>query len=401
MPSFSYRAINQLGALAKGQIDAANEIDLELRLGRMGMDLIGCKLVKATPFLFNIKKISDQDLMLFCFQLSQMMHAGVTLIEALNDLKEVNSHSHFQKMLNTLIADIESGKMLSEALLSQPNIFSQIFVGLVAAGEKAGQLPQVFSHLAQMYKWQLGLISQIKRLVSYPLFVLLVVLSAVVFLMIYLVPQMISFLNNMGQTLPIQTKILIYLSNLIVHYWGLFLALLILILFGSFWIIQKNDSARSGFDKFKIRCPVIGVIFHKIIIARFTRYFALMYQSGIPVLDAIGACEQMTENSVVVDALKRIQNRINTGQTLSDSFHGSDLFPALVVRMIRVGESSGSLDQSLLHISDFYDRDVNDSIEKMLKLLEPILTVILGFLLAFIMFSILGPVYDSFSQLRI
>jgi len=152
---------------------------------------------------------------------------------------------------------------------------------------------------------------------------------------------------------------------------------------------------------FKLNLPITGPILHKIIMARFARYFALMYQTGIPILDAIKICENIVGNRVVADALTRVHAQINAGDSMSESFRNAGLFPQLVVRMIKVGENTGALDKSLLNISYFYDRDVNDSMQKMLKMIEPALTVILGGILAFIMFSVLGPVYDSFSKLKL
>jgi len=228
-----------------------------------------------------------------------------------------------------------------------------------------------------------------------------VVMGAVAFLMSYLVPQMVSFLHNMGQELPWNTKLLIALSDIFVHYWWLVISVPILLVLIIATSINANPLARYRFDMLKLNMPVTGPILHKIIMARFARYFALMYQTGIPILDAIKICENIVGNRVVADALSRAHAQINAGDSMSESFQNAGLFPPLVVRMIKVGENTGALDKSLLNISYFYDRDVNDSMQKMLKMIEPALTVVLGAILAFIMFSVLGPVYDSFSKLKI
>jgi type IV pilus assembly protein PilC len=165
--------------------------------------------------------------------------------------------------------------------------------------------------------------------------------------------------------------------------------------------VKQSAEVRYRYDYVKLHLPVTGEILQKIILARFARYFALMYQTGIPILDAIKTCEDIVANQVVADALNRAHQQINAGDSMSESFRNAGLFPPLVVRMIKVGEGTGGLDKSLLKISYFYDRDVNEKIESMLKMLEPALTVILGAILAFIMFSVLGPVYDSFSKLKI
>jgi type IV pilus assembly protein PilC len=212
---------------------------------------------------------------------------------------------------------------------------------------------------------------------------------------------MTSFLTNMGQELPTQTKILMFISRMFVNYWWLLFSLPFALVALVALLIRQNPEMRYRFDYIKLHLPVTGDILQKITLARFARYFALMYQTGIPILDAIKTCEDIVGNRAVASALNRAHQQINAGDSMSESFHNAGLFPPLVVRMIRVGESTGALDQSLLKISYFYDRDVNESIEKMLKLIEPALTVVLGGILAFIMFSVLGPVYDSFSQLKL
>lgn len=401
MPTYNYRAVDQVGHAAHGQIDAQNEIDLELRLERIGLNLVTFRAARKTTSAFTSRKVSLKDLMMFCFQLEQLTSAGVPLLEGLNDLRDSSPNPYFQKVIGALVSEVEGGRMLSQALAQYPDVFSNVFVSLVRAGEQTGKLPEVFDNLAATLKWQDELISQTKRLLAYPLFVLVVVLSAVTFLMIYLVPQMVAFLRNMGQELPLQTKILIFVSNAFVNYWWLILSIPLLATILVTLAVKQNPEMRYRYDYIKLHLPITGDILQKIILARFARYFALMYQTGIPILDAIKTCEDIVSNRVVADALIRAQQQINAGDSMSESFKNAGLFPPLVVRMIKVGENTGALDKSLLKISYFYDRDVNESIEKMLKLLEPAMTVVLGAILAFIMLSVLGPVYDSFSKLKI
>lgn len=401
MPTYNYKAVDQVGRAAQGQLDALNEIDLELRLERIGLDLVTFRQVKKTKSLFNSSKVSHKDLMMFCFQLEQLTSAGVPLLEGLVDLRDSTLNPHFQKVIGGLVSEVEGGKMLSHALAEYPSVFSNVFVSLVRAGEQTGKLPEVFDNLASTLKWQDELVSQTRRLLAYPSFVLVVVLSAVAFLMSYLVPQMVSFLQNMGQELPLETRVLIFLSNSFVSYWWVIISIPIIAVIVIAIMVQQSPDARYKFDYIKLHFPVVGEILQKIILARFARYFALMYQTGIPILDAIKTCEEIVANRVVADALSRAQQQINAGDSMSESFKNAGLFPPLVVRMIRVGESTGGLDKSLLKISYFYDRDVNESIEKMMKMIEPTLTVVLGAILAFIMFSVLGPVYDSFGKLNI
>lgn len=401
MSVFNYKAVDQVGRPARGQIEALNEVDLELRLERIGLSLITYRYSNKSTAVFTGRRVTLQDLMMFCFQLEQLSSAGVPLLEGLSDLRDSTTNLQFQKVIGAVVSAVEGGKMLSQALAEHPTVFSNVFVSLVQAGEQTGKLPEVFDNLANTYKWQDELVSQTKRLIAYPAFVLVVVLSAITFLMIYLVPQMVSFLHNMGQELPMQTKILIFISSVFVNYWWLIISVPVVIAVVAAIVIRQSPTARYKFDYLKLHFPVTGPILQKIILARFARYFALMYQTGIPILDAIKTCEGIVDNQVVADALTRVHHQINAGDSMSESFRNAGLFPPLVVRMIRVGENTGGLDKSLLKISYFYDRDVNDSIDHMLKLIEPALTVILGAILAFIMFSVLGPVYDSFSKLKL
>jgi len=399
--TFNYRAIDQTGRYAQGQIDAINEVDLEIRLERMGLDLITFKSTEKSKKAFSQNKVSNRDLVMFCFQLEQLTSAGVPMLEGLNDLRESTANPFFQKVLGALAGDVEGGKMLSQALAEHPDVFDEVFVNLVAAGEQTGQLPAVFDNLSNTLKWQDELLGQTKRLLAYPLFVLVVVMAAVTFLMIYLVPEMVKFLNSLGQELPLNTRILIFISNAFVNYWWLILAIPIVVITGLAAYIRQSAEARYRFDYIKLKLPLTGEILHKIIMARFARYFALMYQTGIPILQAIKTCENIVGNRVIADALSRVHAQINAGDSMSDSFHNAGLFPPLVVRMIKVGENTGALDKSLLNVSYFYDRDVNEQMQKMLKLLEPALTVVLGLILAFIMMSVLGPVYDSFGKMKL
>jgi type IV pilus assembly protein PilC len=401
MATFNYRAIDQTGRHAQGQIDAINEADLEIRLERMGLDLITFKSTEKSKKSFGQNRVTTRDLVMFCFQLEQLTSAGVPMLEGLNDLRESTANPYFQKVLGAIAGEVEGGKMLSQALAEHSDVFDEVFVNLVAAGEQTGQLPAVFDNLSNTLKWQDELFSQTKRLLMYPLLVLVVVTVAVTVLMVFLVPEMVKFLRSLGQELPWNTNLLIFISNVFVNYWWLLIAVPVVVGSGLVIMIKRDPEMKYRFDYLKLKLPLTGEILHKIIMARFARYFALMYQTGIPILQAIKTCENIVGNRVVADALSRAHAQINAGDSMSESFHNAGLFPPLVVRMIKVGESTGGLDKSLLNVSYFYDRDVNEMMQKALKLIEPTLTIILGLVLLFIMASVLLPVYDSFGKMKL
>ncbi len=400
MPTFHYKAVDQAGKPAQGQLQAVNDIDLELRLKRMGLDLVTFREASKHQGLFGKPTANLQDLIMFCFQMEQLTRAGVPMLEGLIDLRDSTPSPGFREVISQLVSSVEGGLMLSQAMAQHPKVFDHVFTSLVKAGEQTGKLPVVFDNLCTTLKWQDELMAQTKKLLAYPLFVMVVVLGATGFLMTYLVPQMVGFLKNMGQEVPLQTQIMIAVSHALVNWWWLFIlvpALTATLVAAS---IKSSPVARYRFDFIKLHFPLTGIVLQKIIMARFARYFALMYQTGIPILDAIKACQNIVGNRVVADGLERAWQQINAGESMSESFHNLGLFPPLVVRMIRVGEGTGALDTALLNISYFYDRDVKDSVDKMLKMIEPALTVVLGGLLAMIMFSVLGPVYDSLSKMK-
>jgi type IV pilus assembly protein PilC len=394
MPAFQYKAIDRDGRHAHGRLDAANDIDLELRLKKMGLDLITFRaLSRHTPVIAR-GTITRQDLITFCFDMEQVSQAGIPLIEGLRDLREGMDNPRFREVLTSVLEDIEGGKTLSQALAGFPQVFGAVFVSLVRAGELAGRLTEVFESLGATLKWQDELVSQTRKLLIYPSLVLVVVGAVIVFLLIYLVPQVVGLLSTMGMELPIQTRILIGLSDFTVRFWWLLLVLPLLVAGGMTLTLQINPRARLTFDYLLLKLPIVGVILQKIMLARFANFFALMYRSGITVLDAMRTSEEIVGNQYVADGLRRAGQQINAGESLSEAFRNLGMFPPLVTRMLRVGENTGALDTALMNVTYFYNRDVRESVDRALKLLEPMLTLVLGIVLALILFSVLTPIYD-------
>ncbi|MGH8727814.1 MAG: type II secretion system F family protein [Burkholderiales bacterium] len=400
MLAYRYKAIDKIGRPARGRLNAMNEVDLELRLRRMGLDLITFRRIKESASRLGRGQITRQDLITFCFDMEQITRAGIPILDGLRDLRESITNPRFREVVASLLEDMEGGKLLSQCLAAHPNVFSHVFIGLVRAGEQAGKLTEVFENLGQALKWQDELIAQTRRLTMYPALVFVVVLGAVIFLLTYMVPQVVSLLKNMGIALPLQTKILIAISDFVVAAWPFLLVLPVVAFAAGNFIIRTNPKARYMWDYMKLRLPVTGPILQKIIIARFANFFALMYQSGITILDALRTSEEVVANRVIADGLARASQQVGAGASLTETFTNLGMFPPLVLRMLRTGESTGALDTALLNISYFYNRDVKESIERALKLLEPMLTLILGVILALIMFSVLTPVYDILGKIK-
>jgi len=400
MAAFEYKAVDKSGRTARGKLDAANEIDLELRLRKMGLDLITTRLLRSHSPTLASGNITRQDLITFCFDLEQISRAGIPILEGLRDLRDGMENPRFREVLTSVIEDIEGGKTMSQALSAFPHVFNSVFISLVRAGEISGTLTEVFENLGGTLKWQDELISQTRRLLVYPALVFVVVLCVMLFLLLYLVPQVTSLMKTMGLVLPIQTRVLIWLSDITATFWPVLIVLPVIVAAGINFMVRTNPRARYLWDYAILRLPVTGVILQKIILARFANFFALMYRSGITILDAVKTSEDIVANRVIAEGLQRAGQQINAGESLPEAFANLGLFPPLVIRMLRVGESTGALDVALMNITYFYNRDVRESVDKALKLLEPMLTLVLGGMLALVLFSVLTPIYDIIGKLQ-
>ena len=399
MALYAYKAVNPTGRTVMGRLDAINLIDLEMRLKRMDLDFINGDTVKQGG-LMKHGKISRPELINFCFHLEQLARAGVSLIESLTDLRDSLENPRFREVIAGMIESIEGGKTLSQALAEHPQTFDGVMVSLIRAGEETGALPQVLNNLLESLKWQDELAAHTKKLVMYPAFLGTVVVAITLFMMIYLVPKMAGFIRNMGQELPMQTKILIATSEFFVGYWYVVIGLPLILAAIAAFLINTNQAARYRFDDLKLRLPYIGEILRKIILSRFASVFSMMYSSGITILDSIKATEDVVGNLVIRRGLEKVGALIAEGENVTLAFQNAGMFPPLVLRMLRVGENTGALDTALTNVSYFYNRDVRESIEKVQAMIEPVMTVVIGVILGWIMMAVLGPIYDIITKMK-
>jgi type IV pilus assembly protein PilC len=400
VPSYQYKAIDKTGQPARGGLEAVNEVDLELRLRRMGLDLITCKEVDRQTSIASGGRITRQDLVNFCFDMEQMVRSGIPILDGLRDMRDTIDTPRFREVLTAMTEEMEAGSVLSQCMASHPDAFDKVFVSLIRAGEQSGQLPEVFKNLADTIRWQDELISQTRRLLMYPVLTLVVVLGVMAALLIFLVPQIAQLFKSMGMELPVQTRALLAVSGFARDFWLPILLAPVIAIVVVTVTVRRSGKAAYLWDYAKLRLPVIGVILQKIIMSRFTNVFGLMYRSGITVLEGIRISEEVVGNRVVADGLNRAAQQIAAGDGMTESFSNLGLFPPLVIRMLRVGETTGALDVALANITYFYNRDVKDSVDKGMKMLGPALTLILGGMIAFVIWAVLGPVYDILGKLK-
>lgn len=400
MEVYRYKAINEDGRILQGKVDAVNPADLEVRLSRMGLDLVNYREVTTARRSAAGRGISRLDLITFCFHLDHLVRAGVPILEGLSDLRDTIDHKRLQEVTAAMIESIEGGKNLSGAMADFPYIFDTVFVSLIRAGEQSGRLNDVLDKIIENLKWQDEQASYTKKLLMYPALVSIIVIVVLFFLMIYVVPQLVSFLATMGQQLPWQTRALIATSGFLSHYWYLVVMFPALALTALVIALKTNPALAQRYDAWKLRLPLIGPLLKKIIVTRVCNVFSIMYSSGITVLECIRTGEDVADNRAISTALRDAGRMIADGGGISASFAATGLFPPLVVRMLRVGENTGALEQALNNVSYFFTRDVKDSVAKLQELLLPTITIAMGLVVLWIMSAVLGPIYDLFTKIK-
>lgn len=401
MDVFQYKGVDSAGRFNTGKMDASNIADLEMRLNQIGLDLVSFKNLGKTGTQIRTFGIKKRDLITLCFHLEQTSKAGVPILESLGDIRDSSDNHRLREILAAMYESISGGQKLSEAMSAYPSIFPPVFTALVSVGEESGEMSTIFFQLGENIKWQDEQTAIAKKLMIYPLFVGSIVAGVIFFLMIYLVPQLTSFITSTGQEIPVQTKILIFVSDLFVNYWAVMIAtpiiLCILLSIG----IKTNPKIHYKVDELKLRVPLFGSILRKIILARLVSILAIMYSSGITIIECISTSEQAVGNEAMRSAVHHVGLQIADGSTLSNSFESAEMFPPLVLRMVRIGESTGELEAALRSIHYFYTRDVKESIQNLQTMIEPGITIVLGIVVGWVMFAVLGPVYDLISKVNV
>ncbi len=397
MTHYAYKAMDVHGQLSRGSLEAASLDELNTRLHRLGLHLIRAH---SHPLGFLHPKVGRGELITFFLTLAQLARAGVPLLDALSGMRD-SLDGPLRWVVAEVLDGVTHGLPLSQALLRHTTIFDPVCVSLIRAGEESGRLPEVFSQLADTLKWQDELAAHTRNLLLYPAFVAIIVTAITVFLLIWLVPQLATVIQSFGLTMPLQTRILLLLSSALRQFW--FIPPVTLVVLGV--LIKSQWSRHAGWrlraDAIKLRLWLFGDILRKVILARFAHTFALLYASGISVLDCLALCRDLTGNQVITHGLRRITEAVESGQTLTQSFQHTGLFPPLVLQMLKVGETTGNLDQALLNVSYFYGREVQDSIRRLHTLLEPALTLFLGLILGWVMLATLLPIYDIISRVNL
>jgi type IV pilus assembly protein PilC len=394
MPVFAWKAINAEGKTQTGKSQAVDHAALASHLEQSGQLLMKASIVK--PGLsFGKKKAGREQLLNFSFQLSMMLRAGVTILDALRDVAEGEGNSAMREVIGNLIEALTGGKTLSQSMMTQPKVFDEVYINLIQAGEQTGQLTEVLEDLTETIKWQHEMASQTKKALTYPLIVTVVIIGALIFMLGYVVPQITQLLKTMNIELPWQTKALMWLSDGIVNNWPWLVVFFGGVAVFGIFFAKIPGPMRKWADSIKLKLPIVGRVLSRIALARFSYVLAMLYAAGVTVTDALKIVEKAVGNQAMADAIRSARFQINKGKSLSTAFSGSDFFPPMVVSMLRVGEATGSLDSALKNVSYMYTREARDAVENLQASLQPIMTVVLGGIMAIIMIFTLGPLYES------
>lgn len=398
METFSYTALNDKGRKVRGQIQAEHELDLEMRLKEVGLDLVNWREVKERhASIFSRVKIKD--MIVFCLHMEQLDRAGVPIHDSLADARDAADSPKLKDVLTSVSEAVKTGTILSEAMAQHPRVFNDVFVGLVAAGEKTGNLNESFHNLANHLKWNNDLRRKVRKAMSYPIILLVVLTAVITLMMLYVVPKMVDFIVAQGFEIPLHTELLIAFSDFFAEYWFVFILTPPTFIITLLVLYRSSEGFAYLMDKFVLKIPVIGTTTRKIALARFTGFFGIMFRSGIDILDALHAGANVAGNRVIKESIEMARRSVTEGNKLTDSLRLSSQFPNLVIRMFKVGEDSGNLNEALENINFFYDREVNDAVDAIVALIQPVLMIVMGSMIFWIIAAVFGPLYDSFSKM--
>lgn len=400
MQKFVYLGINREGKRVRGDLVATNLPDAERQLAQMGIELLSLKVYQNSFAFLKRKRVSNKDIITMTFQIEQLLRSGVPLLDILNDMQASFPAGYFRDVLAGLYDSMLNGATFAEALSRYPDEFNEVYISLVAIGEKTGQLELILHDLGVNMRWQDELESKAKKIMVYPSIVFSVVMLVITFLMMFLVPELVKFIQGMGQELGFLTLSLIAVSNYFVNYWHITAVAIIGLFIGFKLLMYRSSVFRKRMHKLQLDMPLVGAILFKLKIARMTSTMAIMYAAGVSLQQIINMAGKVVGNDYLFDHLKEVERLILDGNSIASSFTSVNIFPPLILKLIKVGETTGRMDEALRNISYFYDREAKELIEKVEPAIEPIITLILAVLVAWVMMATLGPVYDIMGSIR-
>jgi type IV pilus assembly protein PilC len=399
---FKYKSIDDKGVNKEGEIDAPNRDIAISGLQRRGLIVISIKEQAEKKSIFQLSffdRVKPRDVVVLSRQISTLFEAQVSALKAFTMLSANSENKLLGAKLAEVANDLQAGVSISGALSHHPDVFSDFYVNMVKVGEETGKLNQTFSHLAEYLDRQYSLTSKTKNALIYPAFVIVTFFVVLTLMFTYVIPKLATIIQDSGQDTPFFTKLIIEVSDIFVHYG--FFALIFLILLGIWvWRLSMTEKGKVYLDGLKLSTPAVGDLYKKLYISRITDNLSTMLSSGVPIVHAIDITADVVGSLVYKDILKEVADGVKSGLTLSAAFaKHSDRIPPIMVQMILVGEETGSLGDILKTLTIFYAREVDEAVDTLVGLIEPVMIVVLGLGVGILLVSVLGPIYNMSSSI--
>jgi len=397
MPIYKYRAKKGPDSTMEGRIEAENKEEAIEKLSQMGYVPVRVQesesTIQAVSSFRVTGRIRSREITIFSRQLSSLIKSGVPILRAINIISEQSDNPHFKNVLSNIHNQIRDGKAFSLALISYPSVFSEFYISMVRTGEDSGTLQEVLLRITDYRQQQDEFLSKIRTALAYPILMAIVGIATIIFMLTYVMPRLTQIFINLGQELPLPTKILIALSSRFQQSW-----FWMILTVGLLWFIfkqqTKTETLRVASSRFRLSLPIFGEFSLKTELARFSRSLELLIKSGLPILKAIQVSIPILRNEVIKRHLLQSYRELEQGGSLGKSLKKSKLFPAFMTNLISVGEESGRLDEALSEIGRTYERDINDTIKVMSTLLEPMMILVMGLVVGFIVVAMLLPIFQ-------
>ena len=386
---FTWEGKDKSGKLVKGEMRASGENIVNVTLRRQGIQ--NAKVKKAATR--SGKRITDQDITFFTRQLATIMKAGVPLLQSFDIVAKGHSNPSVTRLLLDIKLEVETGSSLAQSFRKYPLYFDNLFCNLVAAGEQAGILDSLLDRLAIYKEKMLAIRSKIKKALFYPVAILVVAFVVTAVIMIFVIPQFKELFAGFGANLPAPTLVVMNLSEIFVSYWYLIFGGLA----GGIWLftnsLKRSENMQFAMDRLMLKMPIFGEMVRKATIARWTRTLSTMFAAGVPLVEALDSVAGAAGNRVYMQATKKIQQEVSTGSSLTVSMQNSGVFPNMVLQMCSIGEESGALDAMLGKVADFFEREVDDSVDALASLMEPLIMAVLGVLIGGLVIAMYLPIF--------
>ncbi len=394
--TYTYRVRDRRGALQTGELEADSRDLVLSRLREQGLIPLEVKAkssgMKTEIKFLSRKKVKLKSLTVFSRQFATMINSGLPLLRALAILEQQTEAKELAKVLGEVRLDVEQGTALSTAMGKHPRAFGQLYISMVRAGEVGGVLDSVLLRLADTLEREVALRQKVKSAMAYPVVVMVIVVLILTAMLLFVVPTFKGLFEGLGGTLPLPTRLLLAVSDIFKKYFFLvFLAVGGLMFAFRRW--KKTDRGRYAVDRFKLKVPVFGPLFHKTAMSRFSRTLGVLSRSGVPLLQALDIVIATVQNEIVANALRDVQSSVKEGESLTQPLARHEVFPPMVVQMLAVGEETGALDTMLEKISDFYDDEITATVDALTALIEPILIVVVGGTVGLIVISLYLPMF--------